>query len=618
MRAMAPWLPEFDPTDTVAGRGFVERLTTDAAALQQELLAEILKRNAHTEYLRPFLLRPDGDLREAFKKLVPVSGYDDIKPYVDRIVSSSRESSTNLLCSEPITHLIRSSGTSGGKQKIFPSTAEELDRNLYFHRVQALVRNMHLHADQEGIRGMGMRLTFTFHVDDTASGLQIQAATSAYYRSSQFQDHDVDGFNRCTSPMEAILCPDAEQSMYCQLLCGLLHREAVDHVGTPFANSLVRAIKFLEHNWEEMCSDIRTGSLSGRITHAPLRDAVIQRYLRGPHPALAEEVASECAARPWDGIVARLWPQARCVLTVVTGSMAQYIPILRTYCGGRLPLVSPWYASTECPAGVNLRPLDPPCRASYALLPNIAYFEFAEIQPRHEEAATVDDDGDSGEMKLVDLVDVEIGRSYELVVTTFAGLYRYRVGDLLTVSGFYNATPLFLLSGRHDVILSIDHEKISEEELLRAISRAIELHLSPLGYMLGGSTAIADISNLPGHYVLFWELTNARSNHVIGDIPDQTVMENCCSTVEECFDQMYCKIRKCADIAALEIRVLEQGAFDALMDFFVSRGASAGQYKTPTAIQSKEAMMVLEERVAGRFFSKEIPRGSLYNDYVKK
>ncbi|XP_037459878.1 probable indole-3-acetic acid-amido synthetase GH3.7 isoform X2 [Triticum dicoccoides] len=621
--APSPWLPEFDPTDTVAGRAFVERLTTDAAALQRELLTEILKRNAHTEYLRPFLLLPDGglppdgDLREAFKKLVPVSGYDDIKPYVHRI-ASGREPSTNLLCSEPITHLLRSSCTSGGKQKIFPSTAEELDRKLFFYGVQSLVRNMHLHADQEGKRGMGMRLTLTFPVEHTPSGLHVQAATTAYYRSSQFRDQEVGGFDRCTSPMEAILWPDAEQSMYCQLLCGLLHRDSVDHVGTSFANSLVRAIKFLEHNWEEMCSDIRTGSLSGRITHAPLRDAVIQRYLRGPNPALADEVASECAAKPWDGIVARLWPRARCALTIVTGSMAQYIPILRSYCGGRLPIVSPCYASTECAAGVNLRPLDPPSRASYALLPNIAYFEFAEIQPRDEETPTVDDNGNPGEMKFVDLVDVEIGRSYELVVTTFAGLYRYRVGDLLTVTGFYNATPLFLFSGRHDVILSIDHEKISEEELLRAISQAIELHLGPLGYMLSGSTAFADISKLPGHYVLFWELTNARSNGVVGDIPDQTVMENCCSTVEECFDQMYCKIRQRANITALEIRVLEQGAYDALMDFFVSRGASAGQYKTPTAIRSKEAMMVLEERVVARFFSKEIPRGSLYDDYMKK
>jgi hypothetical protein len=35
-----------------------------------------------------------------------------------------------------------SSGTSGGQQKLLPSTAEELDRKVFFHAVQALVRNM--------------------------------------------------------------------------------------------------------------------------------------------------------------------------------------------------------------------------------------------------------------------------------------------------------------------------------------------------------------------------------------------------------------------------------------------------------------------------------------------
>jgi auxin responsive GH3 family protein len=186
------------------------------------------------------------------------------------------------------------------------------------------------------------------------------------------------------------------------------------------------------------------------------------------------------------------------------------------------------------------------------------------------------------------------------------GLYRYRVGDLFTVSGFYNATPLFHFSGRHDVILSIDYEKISEEDLLNAIAETDKFHLRPLGYMLVGSTAYADISTLPGHYILFWELTNTCDSNVAIDI-DQTAMEKCCLAVEDHFDEMYRKIRHRGSISALEIRILSHGAFDALMDFFVSRGTSASQYKTPTAIRSKEAMMVLEERVVGRFFSQATP-----------
>ncbi|KAF7053199.1 hypothetical protein CFC21_061177 [Triticum aestivum] len=606
-------LPEFDPADVGAGRGLIDRLTADAAALQRDVLTEILRRNSHTEYLRGFLDRvPPGasaaDLREAFKERVPVSEYEDIKPYVRRIASGEPSS---ILCSEPITHLLTSSGTSGGQLKLFPSTAEKLDQRLFYNGVQALLRKMHLHPDQGDRRGKGMYLMFIFPGSLTSSGLPIMASSSAYYHSSQFREHDIGGFGRCTSPIEAVLCPDGRQSMYCQLLCGLLDRGVVDHVGGTFANAFIRGIQFLEDNWEEMCSNIRTGRLSDWIAHAPLRDAVAARHLRGPDPALADEIASECARKPWDGIVRRLWPGARYILAIVTGSMSQYIPVLESY-GAGLPLVSPMYVCTECAAGINLNPLDLPSAVSYALLPNIAYFEFAEVTHGDDEKVQASTGlyDNLGKLKLVDLVDVKIGRRYELVVTTFAGLYRYRVGDLLTVSGFYNATPLFRFTGRCGVILKIDYESISEEDLLKAISQAYELHLRPLGYMLGGSTAYADISTLPGHYVLFWELATAEGNHVATDI-DRTVMENCCLAVEECFDQMYRESRRRGSITALEIRVLERGAFDALMDLFLSRGTSASQYKTPTAIRSEQALLVLEERVSGKYFSQETPNGPL-------
>lgn len=166
------FLPEFDPADVHAGRDLVERLTTDAAALQRDLLDEILARNAQTEYLRRFLDSADASaaagLREAFKKRVPVSGYEDVKPYVDRIASGEPSS---LLCSEPFTDVytryllasylrgllistrrlylkwhactpMYSSGTSGGQLKLLPCTGEEYNRKLFFYAVMALVRNM--------------------------------------------------------------------------------------------------------------------------------------------------------------------------------------------------------------------------------------------------------------------------------------------------------------------------------------------------------------------------------------------------------------------------------------------------------------------------------------------
>ena len=41
------------------------------------------------------------------------------------------------------------------------------------------------------------------------------------------------------------------------------------------------------------------------------------------------------------------------------------------------------------------------------------------------------------------LSKVEIGRVYEIVVTTWEGLYRYRTEDLVEIIGFYGTVPKY-------------------------------------------------------------------------------------------------------------------------------------------------------------------------------
>ncbi|KAJ7959611.1 Indole-3-acetic acid-amido synthetase GH3.3 [Quillaja saponaria] len=66
--------------------------------------------------------------------------------------------------------------------------------------------------------------------------------------------------------------------------------------------------------------------------------------------------------------------------------------------------------------------------------------------------------------ELTDLVDVELGREYEVFVTNYTGLYRFRVGDVLRVAGF-NKTPQFNFVGRKNVVLSIGTDKTDAAEL---------------------------------------------------------------------------------------------------------------------------------------------------------
>lgn len=596
-------LLSYDPNDSEAGLKLLEDLTTDANQIQGQVLKEILMQNARTDYLSSFL---DGHVdKELFKKKVPVVNYEDVKPYIERIANGER---SDIISSQPITELLTSSGTSGGQPKMMPSTAEDLDRKTFFYNLLVPVMNKYV----DGLdQGKGMYLLFIKPEISTPSGLKARPVLTSYYKSNNFRNRPYNRYNVYTSPDETILCSDSKQSMYCQLLCGLVQRDEVRRVGAVFASAFLRAIKFLEDYWKELCSNIRTGQISDWITDPGCRSSV-SSILRKPDPDLANSIEKECVGESWEGIIKRIWPRTKYIEVIVTGSMAQYIPTLEFYSGG-LPLISTMYASSECFFGINFKPLSKPSDVSYTLLPNMAYFEFLPVEKSHsettEEAQCNGNSGSHSVKETVDLVDVKLGQYYELIVTTFTGLYRYRVGDILMVTGFYNNAPQFRFVQRQNVVLSIDTDKTSEEDLLKAVTEAKKL-LEPLGFLLTEYTSYPDTSSLPGRYVLFWELKAKGNNIVINELKglNGEIMEECCSRVEESLDYVYRRCRaKDKSIGALEIRVVRHGTFDALMDYCLSQGSSVNQYKTPRCIKSDDALKILDSRVTRRFFSKKVP-----------
>ncbi|KAF3526466.1 hypothetical protein F2Q69_00046284 [Brassica cretica] len=211
----------------------------------------------------------------------------------------------------------------------------------------------------------------------------------------------------------------------------------------------------------------------------------------------------------------------------------------------------------------------------------------------------------SWEASIVDLVNVKQGCYYEPVVTNSFGLTRYLIGDILQVVGFYNSTPQFRFVRRKNIVLSVETEMTTEEDILRALARASLVLESSSDVMLMGFTCYADVSTFPGHYVFYWEL-KARA---IKDVePDKKVLVECCSVLEESFDALYRRLRsKGGVIGALEIRVVQKGTFDSLMEYFTSQGGSTAQYKTPICINSSEALAVLESKVLSRFYSERSP-----------
>ncbi|KAI3753071.1 hypothetical protein L2E82_25116 [Cichorium intybus] len=564
---------------------FIEEMTSNADTVQASVLAEILSRNAETEYLSLYNLDGATD-RETFKSKIPIVTYDDLQPIIQRIADGDR---SPIISAHPISEFLTSSGTSAGERKLMPTIQEDLDRRQLLYSLLMPVMNLYMPGLD---KGKALYFLFVKSETKTPGGLLARPVLTSYYKSDHFKARPYDPYNVYTSPNEAILCPDSYQSMYAQMLCGLYEREQVLRMGAIFASSLLRAIRFLQLNWKKLCHDIRSGTLNQEVSDPDIRHCMAR--ISRPDPYLADVIGSECSKEDWERIIPRIWPNVRYLEVIVTGAMAQYIPTLDYYSGG-LPKVCTMYASSECYFGLNLNPLCEPSEVSYTIMPNMAYFEFLPYNPHS--GSTNDSHS------LVDLVNVEIGKEYELVITTHAGLYRYCVGDILRVTGFYNAAPQFHFVRRKDVLLSIESDKTNESELQSAIENASKL-LNKFKTSVVEYTSYADTQTIPGHYIIFWELLVKDPTNY----PRDEVMEQCCLAMEESLNAVYRQGRvECNSIGPLELRVVKTGTFEELMDYAVSRGASINQYKVPRCVSFTPIMELLNSRVMASYISPSLP-----------
>ncbi|GJR98668.1 indole-3-acetic acid-amido synthetase GH3.10 [Tanacetum coccineum] len=203
----------------------------------------------------------------------------------------------------------------------------------------------------------------------------------------------------------------------------------------------MKSVTWMGKNWESLlyiCNDLSNGTLSPRITLPCIRKSVVD--LIKPDLCLAKCIRSKCEELEqsgWYGLIPKLWPNAKYVYSIMTGSMLPYLEKLKHYSGDHLPLVSAEYGSTESWIGVNMDPSFNAQDVTFVVVPTFSYFEFIPLHLQHHKACdhmvsnVVAGDVDYLEDDPVPLSKVEIGKQYEIVLTTFTGV----VANLCEVSG---------------------------------------------------------------------------------------------------------------------------------------------------------------------------------------
>ncbi|KAL1060759.1 hypothetical protein V6Z11_1Z071900 [Gossypium hirsutum] len=526
--------------------------------------------NTSTMYLKKWFGDKDLDIREMdacemeslYTSLVPLVSHEDLEPFIQRIADGD---TSPILTQHPITTLSLSSGTTEGRQKFIPFTRHSSKTTLQIFRLAAAYRSRVYPT-----RSKGRILEFIYSSKrfKTRGGLMAGTATTHYFASEEFRIKQEKTKLFTCSPHEVISNGDYKQTTYCHLLLGLFFHKEVECITSTFAYSIVQAFSSFEEQWEDICKDIKEGNVSSKITWPKMRKAVLD--IIEPNPILASRIEAICEGlqgSDWFGLVPKLWPNAKYVYSIMTGSMQHYSKKLRHYCGS-LPLVT------------------------FAVMPTFSYFEFIPLyrQDQYSGSGSVDFIEDDP----VPLSQVKVGQEYEIVLPTFTGLYRYRLGDVVEVSGFHNETPKLKFICRRKLLLVVNIDKNTEKDLQLVVEKGSQL-LSKHRAELVDFTSHAKLTHQPGHYVIYWEIK--------GKVEERVLCE-CCREMDASFvDPGYVVSRRTNSIGPLELCIVERGTFKKILDYFIGNGAALSQFKTPRCTNDRTLLKILDLYTVKRFRS---------------
>jgi hypothetical protein len=541
-----------------------EKNLPNAAQINLRTLAEIIGVNSQSEFGRQhgFATLDLEQNAGAYAAAVPLHRYADFEPAIERI----RKGEQNVLCSEPVEFFSVSSGTTG-MGKTIPTT-RRLRKTLtraYVDLTNAVPATS-IPGAAAPFRGLYMGSAAT-RIQYTEAGIPMGSASS----------ESLTRVRRIapllwSSPWPVFEVADTTTQWYLHALFALREPNLTYLRGT-FAGHLSGWLAFIFEQQSELINDIALGTLKDDLTLTVEVRAELAARLK-PDPARATALRNAFAEGK--DFVRRAWPTISYASTVITGSFAAYLPALQQYLAD-VPIYTTVYGASETPIGLNIEVASP---ERYVLLVGLAYFEFIPFEAIEEQ-----------QPQTCGLDGLTVGRAYEPVITNWAGLYRYRLGDIVRVEGYHRQAPILSFSHRIGTVLDLAAEKVSEAQVFQALQEALSAPAGE-GNTLIDYTTHARVTGSPPRYEFYLELGR--------DGVDRAALETRIDDALCKANAIYASVRKGNMIVGPPIvKCLAPGSFEALTKAREDDAPHIGrnQLKTPRVLANDQWLAFLEGRV---------------------
>ena len=446
-----------------------EMSTKNPMAVQTKILMELLENNKDTEYGRKYGF---GDIHsiEEYQEKVPITTYDDYYEYIDRMIKNGEN---NLISSADPVWYNKTSGTIGVPKKIPYSqkTRDTFDHYSLVYQQGLFYKN--LGEEMFGGRAMNL-IRCGGSIVKLPNGVPYGPISEAALRP-YLQRWD----SIFAAPSQAVFAEKGTDTRYLNARFSLCDKE-LNNIICTFTGFLLDFCRYVEKNWKLLVDDIEKGTIDDSIELPDDLRETLKASLE-PMPERAAELRAIFEKGFETPFMPQVWPMLRYLAGGASAGFSRYTDEIRSrYLGTDIAF---FYRGISASEGIFTVPTEFAAHES-CLIPSALFFEFIPVDDEGAKAVTMD--------------KLEVGKRYELIISTYSGFYRYRMKDVLLVTGFHNATPMVEFQYRIDKTVSLMGEKTTE----LALRNAAEMTAKECGFMLVDSSVYPDTDNVQYVYIM--------------------------------------------------------------------------------------------------------------------
>ena len=523
-----------------------KRNAKNAANKSEKRLIKFIENNKNTVFGKAHNFDKIKTI-EDYQKYMPYTTFDDYKELVEKTLKTGEQ---NLVVKDKVCYFAGTSGTTGDMKRI-PVVKSSFKPFLKCGSIFTWNLKTVMKQKKRGLLYGKVFNLSEMGTEDTPSGIR-SGFISGYFTYS------LKRFLPLTTcvPTEILNNREKMDAMYIKARYAIQERNVIC-MNSVFMSAITDLMNYIYTNHEMLIQDIEEGKINSSISLTKEVREKLEKRLKPDKKRADELKVIFNNLKPEEPFANKIWKRLSLIISIGTGDFAVFDKKLRKYCGNDIAVSYSMYAASEATIACAFVPEN----KDYTLLYDSGFYEFIPVE---------------GNPKPLCMNKLEIGKEYEIVVTNYAGLYRYKLLDVVRVIGYDHDVPILEFAYRKNQVTDIGGVHLTVETLTNIMNEIQEeINVNILDYSFYINT-----ENPLSRYEVFVEFEKEIPNNInLSETFDKKLGEN---------NENYRLVYNTVALDKSVVYVVKPGTYEKFRENKVKTGVIVNQIKTVRLVKKTE------------------------------